>query len=242
MKIDLDNNYLFLKGNKNNLVTNPPEDAFEQDFTLLVETTPDVDNMIKEAKDNPFYTMCIIGKNGKHIGLFVTAGTDELGKILYKISFEWWEKTDDPDVDTVRSVDLFPTEEEMKSKLKIIVQRKGKEIYLEVNGKGKTNTLGNVIDYSNSYTWIGSANRLHPEFNHIYLGELFKLHLQKGTIFQNEWDKFFNQYQTFVEEIALNKKLTVFFTSNFENFTDYKVRDDSYNANHIIKFSKEWLD
>ena len=36
MKIDQDNTYLFLKGNKNKLIFNPPDDVVENDFTLLM--------------------------------------------------------------------------------------------------------------------------------------------------------------------------------------------------------------
>lgn len=241
MRIDSENNYLFLKGNKNNLVTNPPEDAFEKDFTLLVETTPDFEDMMEQIKTNPFYTMSIIAKNGKHMGLFITAGTDEENKVLYKVSFEWWETTSNPEVDIVRSVDIYPSEEEIKQKLQIAVRRTGNEITLTVNGKDKTNTIGNIIDYNYSYTWVGSANRLHPLYNHIYVGELYKLHLQREVLLNEQCNLFFNDYDIFVDTIAYNKNIEVFFTSNFENYTDYKVRDDSYNGNHIIKFSKEWL-
>jgi hypothetical protein len=31
------------------------------------------------------------------------------------------------------------------------------------------------------------------------------------------------------------------FTSNFEEVSPYKVKDHSYNNNHLIKFSKQWL-
>ena len=67
------------------------------------------------------------------------------------------------------------------------------------------------------------------------------MHLQEGLLDNNSCNLLFNDYQEFVKVHALNRDKQVIFTSDFSQVTPYKVKDHSYNNNHIIKFSKAWL-
>jgi len=241
MVTNKDNTYLFLKGNKNKLVFNPPEDVFTKDFTLAIEFKPDIEHYTKMMKETSFYTQGLVCKNGKHIGLFFTAGTDEIGNILLKVSFEWWKKTDNPEVDEVKAIDFFPPSDSAENGYKVIIRKKRNEIELVVNGKSKVAPIENVIDYSYSYTWVGCANRLDADYQHIFYGDISKMHLQEGLLDNNSCNLLFNDYQEFVKVHALNRDKQVIFTSDFSQVTPYKVKDHSYNNNHIIKFSKAWL-
>ena len=241
MKIDQDNTYLFLKGNKNKLIFNPPDDVVENDFTLLMRFKPDEKNWLEKIEETDFYTQGLFSKNGKHIGLFFTAGKDETNQPLLKVSFEWWKKTKDPEVDEVTSVDIFPSIDETKKGFDVAVIKNKNKVELIVNGKSKIKEITDVIDYSYSYTWIGCANRLYPEFQHIYNGEINLMHLQEGVLDNQNIDLFFNNYSDFVEKISLNTKNIIMFTSDFSEVSPYKVKDHSYNNNHIIKYSNIWL-
>tara|TARA_R100001509_G_scaffold165416_2_gene146961 strand:- start:880 stop:1608 length:729 start_codon:yes stop_codon:yes gene_type:complete len=241
MKINKENTYLFLKGNKNKLVFNPPDDVITTDFTLMMRFTPDKDYYLEGMKKEPFFTQGLFSKNGKHIGLFFTAGKDEINNILLKVSFEWWKKTDNPDVDEVKSIDFYPSVEEVEKGLDVVVIKNKNSIELIVNGKTKTAEMKDVIDYSYSYTWVGCANRLSPEYQHIFKGEINLLHLQEKVLDSDNINLFFNDYNKFVKEVSQNMNNTIMFTSNFEEVSPYKVKDHSYNNNHLIKFSKQWL-
>jgi|TARA_R100001079_G_C4421822_1_gene140119 hypothetical protein len=241
MKINKENTYLFLKGNKNKLVFNPPDDVITTDFTLMMRFTPDKDYYLEGMKKEPFFTQGLFSKNGKHIGLFFTAGRDEINNILLKVSFEWWKKTDNPDVDEVKSIDFYPSVEEVEKGLDVVVIKNKNSIELIVNGKTKTAEMKDVIDYSYSYTWVGCANRLSPEYQHIFEGDINLLHLQEKVLDSDNINLFFNDYDKFIKEVSQNMNNTIMFTSNFQEVSPYKVKDHSYNNNHLIKFSKQWL-
>ena len=101
--------------------------------------------------------------------------------------------------------------------------------------------MKDVIDYSYSYTWVGCANRLSPEYQHIFEGDINLLHLQEKVLDSDNINLFFNDYDKFIKEVSQNMNNTIMFTSNFEEVSPYKVKDHSYNNNHLIKFSKQWL-
>ena len=67
------------------------------------------------------------------------------------------------------------------------------------------------------------------------------MHLQEGVLDNQNIDLFFNNYSDFVEKISLNTKNIIMFTSDFSEVSPYKVKDHSYNNNHIIKYSNIWL-
>lgn len=241
MRVDRDNTYMFMKGNKNNLITNPPDDIYAKDFTLCVEFTPDIEDIRKGIKDNAYYVQGLMSKNGKHTGLFLTTNELPGGRILVKVNFEWWAHTDIPEVDKVQSCDVYFQEEVLSSPIKVIVKKEGDNISVNANGEVTTNVIKNAIDYSLSYTWVGAAQRLFDDYENIYVGDISKFHLQEGILDEESIKNLWFNYDKFIEDVALDRTKVILFTSNFENYTPYKVEDHSYNYNHLIKFSKEWL-
>lgn len=241
MKVNIDNTFLFLKGNKNKLIVNPPDNSFNGDYTILTEFTPDFEYIKNNCQDGGWHTMGLLCKNGKHMGLFFTAGRDQEGEMLYKVSFEWWHHTDDPEVDQVKSIDHYVTEEDIQKPIQVVVEKKKDALTFTVNEKHSVTPIQNVVDYSYSYTWLGCANRLSPDFQHIYEGELHKLHFQEGTVTSEETRQFFSSFPRFVHKVGRDKGRKVLFTSDFEEVALYKVKDLSYNNNHLIKYSDEWL-
>lgn len=241
MRVDRDNTYMFIKGNKNNLITNPPDDIYEKDFTLCVEFTPDIEDIKKGIKDNAYYVQGLVSKNGKHTGLFLTTNEQPDGSILVKVNFEWWSHTDIKDVDKVQSCDIYLQEGVLYEPIRACVKKQGQNIKVIVNGQENDAVIENAIDYSLSYTWIGAAQRLFPDFENIFVGDLSKMHLQEGVLDDELIDDLWDNYDKFVNDVAYDRSKIVIFTSNFENYTPYKVEDHSYNYNHLIQFSKEWL-
>lgn len=241
MRIDKDNTYLFLKGNKNGLVQHQPDDLFGGDFTVLSTILPDFDIIREEVEKVPFHTMGVISKNGKHMGLFFTSGLNQNKQWFFKISFEWWESTDNPEEDKVNSVDIYTQADIMDGPIDIAVWKSGQEICIKVRDVIQTKEIKNVIDYSYSYTWIGAANRLYEDYNHIFTGDMSFLHVQEGVLPLDKIELGFTDYIKFLEVSNENSTQKVLYTGDFSQSTAYKVKDDSNNYNHLIKFSKEWL-
>jgi len=241
MRIDASNTYMFIKGNKNNLITNTPDDIYAKNFTLCIEFTPDIEDIKKGIKENAYYVQGLMSKNGKHTGLFLTTNEQPDGNTLVKVNFEWWAHTDIPEVDKVQSCDVYFQEDVLNSPIRAIVKKEGDDIFINVNGETNKASIKDAIDYSLSYTWIGAAQRLFEDFENIYVGDISKFHLQEGHLEDELIDNLWNNYDKFVNEVALDRSKKIIFTSNFENYTPYKVEDNSYNYNHLIQFSKEWL-
>lgn len=241
MRVDIDNTYIFLKGNKNKLVFNPPDDTFEKDFTILCEFTPDRSYNEENCMDGAFHTMGLLCKNGQHMGLFYTVGINEVGEVLHKISFEWWSHTEEPGVDTVQSVDIYVGDDVIYNTVQVSICRQGETVIMNADGQTATSEIKNVIDYGNSYTWLGCANRLSPDFQHIYHGDLSKLHFQEDILEKENIDLFFKDISTFCYTVARDMSKTILFTSDFEEISTYKVKDLSYNSNHLIRYSERWL-
>ena len=241
MRIDKNNTYLFLKGNKNDLIQHQPDDLFGKDFTVLATISPDFDIIKEEIKKVPFHTMGVISKNGKHMGLFFTSGLNEQGLWFFKISFEWWETTENPDEDKVNSVDIYTEADIMEAPISIAVWKKDDQISIKCRNTIETKEIKNLIDYSFSYTWIGAANRLYEDFNHIFSGDISFLHVQEGILPLEQIELGFNDYTKFLEQSNKSNPEKVIYTGDFSQSTLYKVKDDSNNYNHLIKFSKEWL-
>lgn len=241
MKINKENTYLFLKGNKNGLIQHQPEDLFGNDFTILTRFKPDFKVIEKEVETAPYHSMGLISKNGKHMGLFFTSGLDDAGEWFFKISFEWWERTLNPDEDRVNAVDIFRKKEIIGKDLEVKVWKKDNEIFIQFEDEVVMKPIGELIDYQYSYTWVGAANRLYEDFNHIFTGDISFMHVQEGVLNEKDRELGFRNYNEFVDKVSRNPEIITIFTSDFTESTFYKIKDDSNNFNHIIKFSKEWL-
>ena len=116
MKIGFDNSYLFPAGNKNKLVRNEPDAIWTKDCTVMVRFTPDIEKFVEELGDEWRKAGCVIGKNGKHIGIFYALGRSG-EDIHHFVMFEYWcyneEKGDDDiktlmfDVTDIKDSDYF---------------------------------------------------------------------------------------------------------------------------------------
>ena len=222
MKIGFDNSYLFPAGNKNKLVRNEPDAIWTKDCTVMVRFTPDVDKFVEELGDEWRKAGCVIGKNGKHIGVFYALGRSG-EDIHHFVMFDVTDKKDSEYFD-------------------VIIKRRGNKFIFSLNGEEKVEEIQKLADYSYSFLWVGAATRVNPDHNDIFYGDIDRMHIQYGITPERDIELFFNNYEEFNNKTkSLTNKENIF-TSDFKNLTQYKILDQSSNGNHPIKYSKEWLD
>lgn len=250
MKIDKNNTFLFHNVDRHGLIFNHVRDMIVGEFTLLIEFKPDIEHIREKLNTEPNYQQCIVGKNGKHTGLFICA-YDIDGEPHLNLEYQWWqnplwEQNQNPEEDEFKNV-IVPIKVDVDSTYRVIVQKTKREISVECNLNKKSLEFDSIIDYSNSLMWLGAANRLNdtPDiedpYNNIFTGEILKMHLQEKSIEHEHIKLFFDDYNKFLDLKLDVKKNKVFFTSDFSNITPYKILDQSGNGNHPIIFRLEWL-
>lgn len=255
MKLNQDNSYVFLNGNKHGLIKWESKDSMlAEEFTILAKFTPDYDKMDELLDDKDVVQQVVLGRNGKHMGLcFIgyKASFDGVSKKYYKVSYEWWqnpewEKTQDPSLDQPK--DVFIDNLERGTTFKVHVQKKDNKFFIDVNGQTSSNEYDSIIDYSDCLCWIGCGNKtfLDPEdirlHGCIYHGDISMLHIQDGLLLNKDIDLFYEDIDLFLAYNGSREDNVVYFSSDFKDTTAYKVMDKSANGNHPMLFSKEWLD
>lgn len=233
--------YLFNTGNNSGLIKNGINQVFMGECTILCRYKPDIEGMIKAMPEIGFLSTGIICKNGQHIGIFFKIIRNHIGDEpwVYRFSFEYWEKGKTEQ--TILDVDIDP--KEIKDKwFDIEFLQTNTTFTFSVNGKAVTGKYLNLVDYSNSYLWVGCANRLAPDWKHELIGEIDKLAVDLDTIIPFKRNIFFEDYDAFNDLVLRNRDSKTVFLSNFKKFTYYKIHDDSGNGNHPIKYDKEWVE
>ena len=253
MYFDKHNTYLFHNIDRHGLIINKVQDMMFWKFTLLLEIKPDLNYIKEKLKTVGNFQQCVIGKNGKHTGLFLCAYNID-GNIHFNLEYQWWELGGRVTNHSVTYVNeevfktlILPIHVEEDSSFKISVIKTDKEITLNCNSNFKTEKYGDLIDYSNALMWLGAANRLNDTldaedpYNNIYVGEINKLHLQDKPL-DKEYEKlFFNDFKKFLDLKLDVKKNKIYFTSDFSQVSPYKILDQSGNGNHPVIFKNDWL-
>lgn len=253
MFLSKDNTYLFHNIDRHGLIVNKVQDMLFWKFTLLVEIKPDFNYIKEKLKHVDNFQQCIIGKNGKHTGLFLCAYIID-GSIHCNLEYQWWELGGRVTNHAVTYVNeevfkniILPVHIEENSIFKIIVQKTAKEIVIESNGNRVSESYGDFIDYTTALMWLGAANRLNDSldaedpYNNIYQGDIFKLHLQDVPLREEYKKLFFNDYKKFLDLKLDIKKNKVYITTDFSEISPYKILDQSGNGNHPIIFRNEWI-
>lgn len=260
MRLHKDNVYLFHDVDKHGTIVNQTSGMFVEDFTLLTRVEPDfqyINGVLKHRQESPDYPnaylkQCIVGKNGKHTGLFLTSFINDNGQVQHMFEYEWWqnprwEETKDSSLDEVKSISISVNAENVKS-FDISSVRVGTNIILTVNDEEVTGEIDCMIDYSQSLTWLGTANMLIPkgieideDFVCIFTGDIKLLHMQDKPLSKEYIELFFTNFYSFLNlKLDVNDNI-IYFTSNFSQTTPYKVRDFSGNGLHPLVFNHEWI-
>ena len=238
MKFNEKESYIFEIANKNELINNLSKDFFTRDCTVLVRFTPDFETMQQRYDENNRYVGCVVGKNGHHMGVMVEAHTTAEGYNYRSVSFEYWVNVDEG-MD-IRQIQFNIPEENYNDPIEFILKRRDNKFIAEYNGEVKEGDCTDLADYSFSMVWIGAANRIVEDHNHIFLGDIDILHLQE-TYLDDEYCKlFFRDFDKFLP-IAKNPVNIPIYTGDFKDTTPYRIKDLSGNGNHPIIFRKEWM-
>jgi hypothetical protein len=238
MKFDEKESYVFEIANKNELINNLSKDFFTRDCTVLARFTPDFETMQQRYDEHNRYVGCVVGKNGHHMGVMVEAHTTAEGYNYRSVSFEYWVNVDEG-MD-IRQIQFTIPEENYDQPIEFILKRRDNKFIAEYNGEVKEGDCTNLADYSFSMVWIGAANRIVEDHNHIFLGDIDILHLQE-TYLDDEYCKlFFRDFDKFLP-IAKNPNNIPIYTGDFKDTTPYRIKDLSGNGNHPIIFRKEWM-
>ena len=260
MRLDLDNSYLFHDIDKHGTIINGSKQMLVNDTTMLVRFKPDldhIDKIIKSIEDDPNFStpyvkQCIVGKNGKHTGLFFTTFVNYQGNKVYSVEYEWWqnpnwEETKNPDLDEVKAVKVFVNPLETNS-FDVVVNKRNGVIDLTVNGEHQADTYDGIIDYSQSLMWLGVANKLTQDntvpFDHfacLYVGDISLIHVQETPLTKEDTELFFKDFYEFLNLGIDVKENVVYVTTDFSQTTPYKVRDFSGNGLHPLLFNHEWI-
>lgn len=260
MRLDLENSYLFHDIDKHGTIINGSKQMLVNDTTMLVRFQPDlehIDNIISSILEDPkfptpYVKQCIIGKNGKHTGLFFTTFVNYEGDKVYSVEYEWWqnpkwEENKNPAEDEVKAVKVF-VNPHTNPTFDVVVNKRNGMIGLLVNGAYTADTYDCIIDYSQSLMWMGVANKLAQDysvpFDHfacLYVGDISLVHVQESPLTNKEIDLFFNDFYEFLNLKIDVRKHKVYVTTNFSQTTPYKVRDFSGNGLHPLLFNHEWI-
>lgn len=261
MRLDKEHSYIFHDIDRHGVFTNNVKSMFVNDFTLLARFEPDyeyINKVLEERKNNPkfkdsvYNKQCIIGKNGKHIGLFFTSLIDDSGDIVYNVEYEWWQNPNiigeqKPEEDECVAVRFWLGKEPIKT-FDVVVEKYNGEFKVNLNGETISEPHTNIIDYSNSFVWVGAANRLlddTDEYDHdfacVYTGDLLLLHNQEAKMFEKTKEIFFKDYKKFKDKGFKTKEDVVYVSTDFSEVTPYKVRDFSGNGTHPLLYNKEWI-
>ena len=101
----------------------------------------------------------------------------------------------------------------------------------------------NIIDYSNSYTWIGCATLIAETHRSIFHGDISKISIQRSVADEMSWNDFFTDYDSWIEKAYEygTSGLRNVFSTDFSKRTYYKLMDMSGNGNHPVLFKNEWV-
>lgn len=238
MKFNEKESYVFEVANKNELINNLSKDFLTKDSTILVRFTPDWETMESRYDEHNRYVGCVVGKNGHHMGVMVEAHTTQEGDSYRSVSFEYWVKN--LDGMEIKQIQFIISEEDYDKPIEFILKRRDNKFIAEYNGDIKEGDCSNLCDYSFSMLWIGAANRIVEDHNHVFLGDIDILHLQESYLDDEYCKLFFSDFEKFIP-VARDPENVPIYTGDFKETTPYRIMDLSENGNHPIIFRKEWM-
>ena len=76
----------------------------------------------------------------------------------------------------------------------------------------------------------------------IYLGDISKLHIENKLLTKPTLDLLFYNYEEFKQNYLYgNTSEYIIFSSDFSEYTSYKVKDYSSNKSNLIKYDPMWF-
>lgn len=252
MIIDENKIFFFSNGDKYNLVNHEIQDLLKADFSIYCRFKPDVKKINKIIEEEGVYNGAIIAKNGKHAGIFHSGYIGETGEVSKKIGFTFWSHDIETGTDVEKRMEFDVLWEMVEDGIE---EERYYDVVLNHNANKKEFTLietksecsvrmnyDNIIDYSNSYTWIGAATLIAETHRSVFCGDIAKISIQRSEADELSWNDFFTDYNSWLEKSkGYMTSLRNVFCSDFSKRTYYKLMDMSGNGNHPVLFKNEWV-
>jgi hypothetical protein len=250
MIIDENNIFFFANGDKYNLVNYNMQDLLKEDFSIYCRFTPDIKKINKIIEKDGVYNGAIIAKNGKHAGIFHNGYKGEGGTVHKKIGWVFWSHDIETGTDVEKRIEFDVMDygsDEIEKHYDIVLNHnvnKKEFTLIEVASENSVKmNYDNIIDYSNSYTWIGAATLIAETHQSIFLGDISKISIQRSVADEMSWNDFFTDYDSWIEKAYEygTSGLRNVFSTDFSKRTYYKLMDMSGNGFHPVLFKNEWV-
>lgn len=232
------NDCLFVPpNNKYGLNSGDVVNMTNDDFSIVSRVLLDKNAMIEHSKKTNQIEYSIMMKNGMHCGISVVCSINENPIVFYGKGTIWCNDGNGGYKFVDILIDAFKENDKDTIDIAFSYNKYKKQISLYCNGITEEKYFTqDIIDYKNSYLWIGAANPMDDcpeEYRSFFNGEI-----QYGGAYQ----KFLTieNIEKIFENISIvDKKLNPIVAFDFKNQTPYKILDISDNGNHPIKFDRE---
>lgn len=211
------------------------EHLIDKNFTILANIKPNFDLALNKNEPRIGYVVC---KNGLHIGIYFMKTITENGN-LYQVGCSYCTIHNGTDSFNYVNIDIKKSDNIYN--VAMVHNKNDKSITLYVNNEQKTITYeGELVDYSNSWLWVGAAcgtDEYDERYSYFYHGDIQYIGIFKESI--NE--------KVLFDILSLNKilnydsKCLPVFITNFSEYTQFRIKDQSNNGNHLVKYNNEWI-
>ena len=235
MIFESDKTFLIRNIDTYNLCRNTHNEITNGDFTFSVKIKPNFD---VELDDTNFHRGYVISKNGMHIGIHYTKSS-YIGEDIHEIGCSYSINFNNETIFKNIGIKIYPTERLFK--VSMIHNIENKTISLCVDDEMKTETYdGDLFDYTTSWLWVGSGygiNGASNPFSYYYNGEMKYAGIFKKELSISKINEILDN------EIILNytSEHKTIFVTNFEEKTNYKIKDLSNNGNHLLLYDEKWV-
>lgn len=194
------------------LITHELKKFHEEDFTISIGVKSNSDEIVKSKKEGENPESCVFGRAGMHMGLFYVPSIS---------SYKWtyWD-SEDGESFNYKDIHSMSLGEDEFVDIDITHSKKDKLFKFYMNGElvGE-NTYEKLLDYSNTFIFIGVANLLENAFPHqcFWAGDI----------------DYFSIYKKCFEDINKTEDSELILSYDFEsdNLTYYSIFDVSENGN-----------
>lgn len=247
MRLDKHNTFLFSIDNKYGIIKRNYGEIFKEDFTIGLTIAPDYEAIKSKltGKDR-YYSGFVLGATGMHQGLAISADIQGESDVRFWVTYQWWEETKNGAEE--RNIRL-PLDPNKYPQLNISVRKFSSKFSLNVEGKKISGDINKIIDYEYALKWVGCGNNLglgkedYDEiYASIYLGDISKLHIENTLISKPTLNLLFYHYEEFKQNYLYgDNSEKVIFSSDFSEYTSYKIKDYSSNKSNLIKYDPMWF-
>jgi hypothetical protein len=207
----------------------------DDDFTILAKVIP---NWYIELNADGVNTGYIVCKNGMHIGIYFMKSINSDGECFEFGCAYCTELEGNVNFNYIK-IEINNLESEYN--VSMVHNKNDKSVSLYVNDVKKTELYqGNIIDYSNSWVWVGAAcgtDAYDERYSYFYNGDIKYVGIFKKAFNDMEISNIITDGKI----VDYNSQYWPIFISNFEETTPYKVRDQSNAGNNLIIYNNEWV-